>query len=773
MTEWTNPDMENTVNDQQQVINLVNRLKAHWYWFVLSGILGLAAAFVYLRYATPMYMINAKVLVSDEKKGAGLAGENPMLEGISGMLGAKSTVDNEVEILKTRTLMERVVEDLCAYITYFHKGNLRDAELYEAPFEVRLPRPRQDFSPATFSVQPIDEGRVEVSAEDFSRTVRYHEPFDLKGIGTASIARNTAVPYEKESYLFTVTAFDQQVANYLGRLNVKVTNKLVTVIDLGFQYPVKKKGEEILSTLISAYVSGNVQDKNTVADSTIAFIEDRLLLVGRELEAVEKRIQQFKQVNKLTDMSAQSQLLIENSSEHVNDLAKVETQLSIMDRIRTYLEDDKGLRILPSAELLNDVVFKGLLERYNVLLLQRDRALLGSTPNNPAVVNLSNQITSLRQDMLGNIGSTIHNLEITRNDLEGKIGQIESKIRTVPATERMYLGLARQQQIRQELYVFLLQKREETAIGKTSNLSNCKVIDFPKAAVKPVSPRRTLAMALGFMLGLVIPACAVYLNEIFNTRVRKKEDVSRETSLPVIAEISHNDQKGKDLVVEEGARSQISEEFRSLRTNLAFYLKSDNQKTILLSSSMGGEGKSFVAVNLAMVMALSGKKVVMMEMDLRKPNIMTKLDVKGKLGFSNYVISGDITPEDIIVPSGIHPDLYVISAGPIPPNPSEMIMSSRTSGLMQALHKQFDYIIIDAPPVGLVTDAQLLSEYADITLYLVRHAYTHKSQLRQLNALYKEGKMGRMALLMNDIKRKGGGYGYGYGYQGYYTDSRS
>lgn len=766
MREWEDLELEHSKkDDNNNLILWVHRVASNWYWFALSAILGVGLAVSYLELATPIYLIKAKVLVNDEKKGASTLGDAGMLSDLSGLLGTKSTVDNEAEILKTRTLMEQVVRSLDAHITYYQKDGLTTQELYQAPFRVITLDLADTLEPAEFRLTAIGGEVVSISGEHIQDTISYDTPIEIPFTGRIIISRNHLVPLDFDSYQFTVNSIDNQVADYMERLTVVVTNKLVTVIDLSFEYPLKTKGENIVHTLIEKYVQGNLQDKNTIADSTIAFIENRLLFVGEELDDVEGDIQTFKQRSQLADIATQSQLLLENTSNYVNELAKVETKLNILNSMEGYLKESTS-RVLPNAIVPEDLVFSELIQRYNILLLERDRQSLSATPDNPYIQNLEEQIANLRQDMLINLQSNKRNLNIAKADLQGKTLQLEGEIKDVPATERTYLDLARQQQIKQELYLFLLQKREETAIGKTSNISNSRVIDVPKAEPQPISPNKMITLGFGLASGLLIPFLIIYLRDVLNTRIMTKEDITRRTGVPIIAEISHNDTK-YTLLVRQDSRLPITEQFRSLRTNLGFYLKEPNQKTVLLTSSMSGEGKSFVALNLAMVMAISGKKVVVMEMDLRKPNLSTKLEIKNTFGFSNYIISRDINPLDIVVPSGIHHNLSLISSGPIPPNPAELLLSDRTGELFATLNDNFDYVIVDAPPIGLVTDAQLLSPFTDITLYLVRQRYTHKSQLALPNELFTEKRIPKLSILVNDI-HSNYRYGYGYGYMNEY-----
>jgi len=366
---------------------------------------------------------------------------------------------------------------------------------------------------------------------------------------------------------------------------------------------------------------------------------------------------------------------------------------------------------------------------------------------------------------LANIQSTKNTFLVTSKKLKSQLGNAEGQISGIPQIEKNYLKLARNQQIKQELYIFLMQKAEETAISKTSNISVAKTIDPPKSDVTPISPKKNVIYLFGILVGFVIPVAAIFGKDLMNTSISTKDDITNLTQVPVIGEISHNSSQD-NLVVANQGRSAISEQFRALRTNLSFYLKAKGEKVILLTSSMSGEGKSFTAINLGNILALAGKKVLLMELDLRKPGLSAKLSVNNDVGFSNYTISPDINIMDIVKPLNINKNLFIISSGPLPPNPAETILSEHTPVLINELKKQFDYIIMDAPPIGIITDAQLLSVYADVTIYLVRQKVTQKSQLTIVNDLYRNGKIKNIGIVVNDILSKYYGYGYGYGTYG-------
>ncbi|MFC7526496.1 GumC family protein [Parapedobacter sp. GCM10030251] len=751
---------------QNGLAETINRYKRHWYWFVLCAILGVSIAFLKLRFTTPMYKTQAQILVNGNKSGTSATTDQSGFGGDFGvLLGGPSSVDNEAEIIKTRYLMEQVVQALNEQVTIFRPDRLGDVELHPKPLSITLLSSPDSIRGGVFSVEIHDEKRGTIShGDEFSNTFLFGEKMELPGVGRLIIEQaDPAIPVARQVFKVSVKALDSRVSDFMGKLSVSIKSNLVSVIDLSFDYPLPKKGEYILNKMIQVYMANNLANKNAIADSTIAFVDSRLDIVEKELYQIEQKIQSFRQSHSLANMPAQSQLLLESSTDYVKRLAEIETQLSILSDVEGYLTNENNTRVLPNAVVTGDVVFNTLIERYNELLLERGRRLLNATPENPSIVNLDEQLNGLRQDMLANLRSTQSRLTITKGDLERKTRQLDSEVKDIPATERVFLDLSRQQQLKHELYVFLLQKKEETAISKTATVSNSRVIDPPKAAASPFSPKRSATLLAGLLIGLIVPSALIYFRELLDTKVRSKDEIKNQTSTPIIGEIIRSRYKNT-LVVNQHSRSAIAEQFRTLRTNLAFYLTDPTRKVILLTSSMSGEGKSFIALNLATILSLSGKRVVLMEMDLRKPNISIKLDQTVRIGFTNYIIDNTLTPAEIVTASGVNDNLFLIGSGPIPPNPAEVLLNPRLGELMQHLKNQFDYIVVDAPPVGLVTDAQLLSPYADLTLYLVRQGYTHKNQLQIVDELFRNQKMKQLAILINDINPKAShGYGYGYG----------
>lgn len=734
--------------------------KANWYWILLSIFACLMIVFFYLRYSTPIYTTSAQILIQSEQ-----GAEASVLNELSGFNTSVQSIENEVMILKTKQLMETVVSDLKSNIKYLHKGDVLDVELYDSPFIIKLLDSAYITRPMSFELK-FSGNTILLTNEEFSKSVKFFQPFNLDGIGNVQIERTPGTKLSDGEYILKMSTVQGTASQLSGNLGVSLLVKGLNVLTLSINNAVPEKSEDLLNRLVQNYIKTVQLDKHMIADSTIAFIENRLMYVGAELGDIEGNVESFKQQNKLTDIATQAGQLVSSGSQFTEELAQIETQLSILASIRQYLESEgNDKRVLPSGALIADPTFNALVGRYNTLVQERERSGLSQTANNPYIQNLDAQITGVRVDILKNFENLKNTLEISRRRLRTRASIVEGQVRNVPTMERTFLDLSRQQQIKQQLYIYLLQKREEIGIAKTTDVTNCKIIESPSSS-GPVSPNSPMLWSVGFLTGLALPLLMIYLSGLFNSKISTKDDVLRNTHMPIVAEISSTKDK-EVLIVSKNPRSPIAEQFRALRTNLSYFLK-EGEKTILVTSSRLGEGKSFVSLNLATMLALSGKKVLLMEMDLRKPSLTKKLNLDNEVGITSYIIKNDLSLEDIIRPSGIQENLYLLSSGPIPPNPAETILQKRMDELMKSVLATYDYVILDAPPVGQVSDAQLLNKYADLTLYLVRQRYTELEHLAIAEDLYVNQKMNNMALVINDISASashGYKYEYGYGYE--------
>jgi tyrosine-protein kinase Etk/Wzc len=743
---------------------IINKISNNWYWIISSVLICLLGAYFYGRYTPPMYKINARVYVNDQQnKGSGLGADAGALMDLGGLIGSQSSVENEVEILKTPDLMEDVVRKMKLNIVYSKRSKLVKREIYNPPFRIAFIKALDTIQSKIIEINKVSENLVSVKCESFEKEIHWNEFFRIEGIGVLQLVKDSTNTINGDDYFVTISSVNETVSRLMNQMSVDVLNKQVSIIDLSLEYPLQGKGEEILSTIINTYKQSNLQDKNAIADSTYTFIKQRLNVIASELGDVESDVESFKKRNKLADMTEQGRVLIQNSGHLTTELASAETQVLVLTELENYLKDEKrNKRVFPSSLVSADEVFTNLMAQYNNLLIERDKTLMSVTEATPFVQNLNSQISELRKGILANIQNAKSSYVATRDNLRSQVDKAQSQIAGVPQIEKNYLKLARNQQIKQELYIFLMQKAEEVSISKTSNISIAKVIAKPKATVYAVSPKKNIIYLVGLMLGFVFPLIIIFTKDFFNTTINTKNDILNLTQVPVLGEISHS-LSADNLVVFNNARSAVAEQFRALRSNLSYYLSSKDTNIILLTSSMSGEGKSFTAINLANVLALIGKRVLLMELDLRKPGLSSKLKMANNLGISNYVINEELEASDIIKPLEISENMFLISSGPLPPNPGELLMNERVAALIEQLRLQFDYIIMDSPPIGVISDTEALFGYANMVLYLVRQKVTMKAQLSIVDDLYQSGKMKNIGIIVNDVMSKDYGYGYGYG----------
>lgn len=748
---------------------LLSKAIVYWPWFLVVTLLCCTIGYVYLRYATPKYMVNARVLVNDEKQSS--VGEGQILEGL-GLQANAANVENEVEIFKSRTLMKKVVGELQSNIHYYASGAVKTGEHYYKDIPFRFVPIFDNYNVAFRYKYQIEVKGAEgftLSDKKQSWTASWGDTLDLP-VGKAVIIKQPAPAYNITQSTIEIKPTEYQAIKTLRTLKV-LPVKNATILELSIADVLPKRGEDVLDKLVEVYMQENVDNRNKTLNATVDFINERLVVVSSELADIEKDIEQFKSNNNLTDLSEQAKMLLDYTSDYQKEITQQEVKLRVINAIEQHVKNSVNSgRTIPPTLLTEDAVAIDALNQYNNLLLRRSQLLLSNTEDNPYVKNLDVQIAQVREDIKSSLASTKQGVRISIDALKQRAGGVEGKVRQVPQKEREYLEYARQQNIKQELYVFLLKKREETAISKSYTVANARVIDPAKSDGAPFTPQSGRVYLICLALGLLLPTGWIFAKELFNIKLSSKDDVAAITKMGVTAEIGHNS-NDEDIVVEQQSKTVIAEQFRALRTNMQFLLSSEDEKVILLTSSMSGEGKSFVALNLATTLALSGKKVVLMELDLRKPKISESLNIKNAIGFTEYLI-GQVEQDKIIHPSGVVDSLYVVPSGAIPPNPSELLMSSKADELFDSLKQDFDYIVVDTAPVGLVTDAQLLSKKADTVLYVARMGYTYKEQLRNANELYVREKIKNMSLILNDVKSRTSVYGYG-SYNQHYFDNNS
>lgn len=753
-----------------RIERLLAKLLVYWPVFVVSALLCVAVAYIYLRYTTPKYMVYAKVLVKDDKKTGG-SGEGQLLQEL-GLQSSAVNVENETEIFKSRSLMQKVVADRQLNIHYFAPGRVKTSEYYykDLPYSFTPLFDNYSVTQRTkYNLEISDTGFV-ISNSKNKWTGRWGDTVELP-LGKVVIGdrRSLANPaYDLRTTQVEIKATEYQAIKLLRSLTVKPVNK-ATILELAVSDILPQRGEDLLNELISAYLQANVDDRNKTLEATVSFINDRLRYVTGELSGIEKDIEHFKSTNRLTDLSEQSKQLLDYTSEYARQLTEKEVKLKVVESLEEYLSDERNKdRIVPSSLLVEDDAAMNAMKSYNDLQLKRAVLLMSNTEDNPYVRNVDRQLANIREDLTRSLATMKKGIKVSITELKSRTGFVDEEIRKVPQNERVFLEYSRQQNIKQELYLFLLKKQEETAISKSSTVANARIIDPAKSEMFPFSPHKGRTYLAAIVLGLLLPGIWVFLRELLNVKIGSREDVKMLTGMEIIAEIGHSD-NGDEIVVQKESRTVIAEQFRTMRTNMQFLLNDKPGKTILVTSSMSGEGKSFVALNLAVTLGLSGEKVALLELDLRKPKISSSLSLGAGNGFTEYA-AGLADIQTVIRPSGVLKNMDIISSGNIPPNPSELLLSPGVKDMFEYLKNEYDYIVVDTAPIGLVTDAQLLSRYAQVSIYVSRISYTYKEQVRHADELWRSGKIPRMYMVINDTRARAGAYGYGYGYGSYGED---
>ncbi|MFV8322660.1 GumC family protein [Flavobacterium sp. LB3P21] len=769
-----NEDLENDF----QLKEIINKYSIYWRWFVIGACVSLLLTFLYLRYTIPQYQASTTILVKDEKKGGMLSELSAFADlGMGG--GLKSNVDNEIEILKSRTLVESTVKKLNLNVAQIVRGNVVDREIYnKTPIDVYFVDKTNRFyenkmvlkftalTPNTFELENElikDSNNVILNNK---KVFKYGELISSK-YGHFIISKSKFVVSAQNKgkpISIVLTPLEDVVDAFRKQLKVESISKTSSVVEISITNPVIKKAEAFLDNMIQIYNDDAAADKNFISENTSKFIADRLKLITQELDGVEQDVESFKKSNNLTDIETEAKLFIEGSSEYDKKGVETEIQLNVVASMLDYMKKSSSSDLLPSNVISADGDASGLISSYNKLVLDRNRILKSATTENPSVVKMDQQIASLKSTVTASLQRLKSTLSIQKRDLQSNEGILNAKIGKIPVQERQFRVIARQQKVKEELYLYLLQKREETAISLSATEPNARVIDAAKAGKRPVSPKKNIIYLAGLLLGLLVPFGVIYTKDLLDTKIKSRLDLDGKTLIPFIGDVPTSDNPTE--IMKSESRTSSAEALRIIRTNLEFMVSKVPEglaKTIFLTSTFPKEGKTFVSVNLAATFALSGKKVLLIGLDIRNPRLDEYLNLPDR-GVTNFLSSKDLVLDDFIVKYDGFEDFHVLPAGVIPPNPAELLMNKKVDTLFETLKSQYDYIIVDTAPVSLVTDTLLIAKHADCFIYVARANFLEKRMLTIPNTLFKEQKLPNMCLLLNDTdSTKGYGYGYGYG----------
>ncbi|MDT0556651.1 GumC family protein [Patiriisocius hiemis] len=756
----------------------VGRYTRYWPWFILTMLFAVIAAFTFLRYSTAIYESETTILIKDEQNSSlsELAAFQDL--GLAGGLNSAS-FENEIQILKSKSLIERVVERLDLNIRYFKDGNVKDSELFDnKPFSVNILTPNNEISYPIkeFFVQLLPDESFAIFSENQEKAnYKYGDiikmPFGDIIINKELVDNNRFK--ENDTYRIKVQNLENLVISLRNTISVSRVSKFASVLKISLATPTPEKSEAILNALVILYNEDAVNDRNLVSNNTANFIEKRLAIITKELDSVESDKVIFKEDQNLTNIEAEGQLFIENLSEFNKKRAEVDTQIQLVNSVKSYMQSADTYALLPSNIGIKEVQLASLIENYNTLLLQRQKLLSSSTEANPVVQTLNSQVAELRNTITKNLTSLEQSLAIQSRKLNTQGGQINSEISEIPSLEKGLRDIIRQQEIKETLYLYLLQKREETAISLAVTTPKAKIIDTAYTKVAPVFPKKLLIYGISLVLGFIFPIGVIYGKDLFNTKVSNRKDITNVIpSFSIIGEIPRL-KKGDSELVGVNDRSMLAEAFRILRTNLQYLFvnKPEGKKKIFVTSTIKGEGKTFVAFNLALTLALTGKKVVLVGADIRNPQLHRYIKNKttSHKGLTEYIVDDSITANSLTIKSESYDNLDIILSGTIPPNPAELLMQDRTSQFFNELNDSYDYIIVDTAPSMLVTDTLLINKLADITLYVFRAGYTDKDLLEYCKDVTSQGKLTNVSGVLNNVDINNFGYGNKYGYS-YTTD---
>ncbi|MDO7138857.1 GumC family protein [Algibacter lectus] len=761
---------EESINIRQQI----EKYLFYWKWFALGLIIAIMCAYMYLRYTPNAYEVSTTILIDDEGNG-GLSSELAAFEelGIGG--GNKKNIENEMGILKSRSLMTRVVKKLDLNISYFKEGNVRDTEIYkeELPFKASFFIKDSTFfdQDTSFTIKLLSDTSFELSNTDETSGVTYTygknivQPYGDLIITPIDISKDDI----NTVYIVNTAPLKTVVNSYIRAINVSLLYEKASILELKLKSPVKLKAQRVLDELIRQYNKDAIEYKSLIGNNTDTFINERLALIEEDLRKVDKTAETFKTTNQLTDISLETGIVLESNSSVEKEIIDLSTQLKLVNYVTEHMSSDDHT-LIPENLGINASDVNSSSNQYNEILLERNRIAQSSGKNNPVLLNLDAQLSQLRSSVAQGLTNLKRSLIISLDQARSQERSIDSRITSAPRKEREFRDIQRQQQIIETLYLFLLKKREENSISLAVTVPNAKLIDAADGSNNAVSPNRKIIYAIALFLGFLIPFIIISLIFILDTKIHNQEDLEDILKTPIIGNIPKTLDGNK--ILSKTDRGNVAEAFRMLRTNMNFMLGNlkEQSKAIYVTSTIPGEGKTFVSINLATVLAMSNKKVLLIGADVRKPKVAEYLDMStAEKGLTVFLADKTIEINEIIETAN-NGEFDLIQSGMVPPNPSELLINGRFDEVLNYGKEHYDYVIVDTAPVNMVTDTLQIASKADLFIYLVRANYLDKRLLEIPKKLYNEKRIPNMTVVINgtDVKKGygyGNGYGYGYGHE--------
>lgn len=769
--------MDNSQELQEKDINIRELIKPYvdrWLWFVIGAFLALLGGYLFIKLSTPIYRTETTILVKDAKNNKLPEGASGLfdLSGIGGM--NVNSIENEIEILKSKKLIEQVVKDLGLTAEVYQEAVFTKKELYKdtSPVIINVLGEKKDASDEQKKLDILLEikgNELILSSDKMPDVIRttYNKTISLPNANII-IQKNPAYKGEKIEELLLKVYNTERIVNYYREiLSIAPKDKDATVIGITLDLPIKAKTQDFLNKLVVVYNQDAINDKNSESKKTKDFIDERIAIIAKELGDVENEKQSFKTENQITDIATETKINLETNAQARARQLEVDSQLELTNALMDYLSKQGDYQILPNNIGLSDASAGNVINSYNQLIIERNRLLENSTAQNPVVIDITKKINSMRFSVMETLSKNRTGLQLERNKYLEEQGKLMSRISKVPTQEKLFRSIERQQQIKENLYLLLLQKREETQLSLAVTAPKAKIVDYAHSTEKPVAPKKLIIMLAALLVGIVLPFGLIYIKELLDNKIKTKHDIESLSQTVVLAELPKI-RKGESDIVGRNDLSPMAEAFRILITNMNFMIpKKEKGKVVFVTSTIKGEGKTFASVNLALTLANPNRKVIIIGSDIRNPQLQ-RYDKNSRvyMGLTEFLYDEKVTLEKVIHQSNMNPHLDVIYSGAIPPNPTDLLTNGRYQILLETLKPLYDYIIVDTAPLMLVTDTFLFADLADTTLYVTRSNYTEEKLIDFANKNIKANKIKNVGFVLNDVSKSNLGYGnkYGYGY---------